>query len=454
MIRVVGIRFRNAGKIYFFAPGDFDVKRGSHVIVETARGIEYGVCVNDPRDVTDDQIVSPLKPIIRIATEKDEEQAAGNKIREKEAFTLCRQKIIEHQLEMKLIDAEYTFDNSKILFYFTADGRIDFRDLVKDLAGVFRTRIELRQVGVRDETKIIGGIGICGRPLCCHSYLSDFVPVSIKMAKEQNLSLNPTKISGVCGRLMCCLNNEEEVYEEQNRKLPSVGDYVTTALGERGVVTNVNIFRETVKVLVQNGDEKELKEYIADDIRFKKHRKRGKIDLSPEELEQLKALEPDAIAELDADIEVAPQNIPANKPAHDEKADTKENHEGRENREARDNREPKDNHEAREHGDSHDNRNHRNNHGRGEGHNNHNGKNHNHANNHGHHKGANADNAEDRNKNIKVEEPHDAVDTPAEEKKENSGHRNNHNKNRRHYNRNRNHNNGKPKNNQPGADQT
>ena len=304
MVRVVGIRFRNAGKIYFFAPGEFDVKRGTHVIVETARGIEFGTCVNNPRDVTDDQIVSPLKPILRIATEQDEEQAKTNKINEREAFTLCKQKIIEHELEMKLIDAEYTFDNSKILFYFTADGRIDFRDLVKDLAGVFRTRIELRQVGVRDETKIIGGIGICGRPLCCHSYLSDFVPVSIKMAKEQNLSLNPTKISGACGRLMCCLKNEEEVYEEQNRKLPGVGDYVTTALGERGVVTNVNIFRETIKVLVQNGEDKELKEYHSDEIRFKKRRKRGKLELSPEEMEQLMAMEPDDVAELGGEIEI------------------------------------------------------------------------------------------------------------------------------------------------------
>lgn len=292
MIKVVGVRFRNAGKIYFFEPGDFELKRGTAVIVETVRGIEFGTCVNDPSMVADDEVVSPLKPILRIASERDIKQAAENREKEKEAFKTCLEKIREHELEMKLIDAEYTFDNSKILFYFTADGRVDFRELVKDLAAVFRTRIELRQVGVRDETKILGGIGICGRPLCCHSYLSDFVPVSIKMAKEQNLSLNPTKISGVCGRLMCCLKNEEEVYEEQNRKLPGVGDYVTTVEGERGVVTNVNIFHETVKVLIQNGDEKELKEYKAEDIRFKKHRKRGKIDLSPEELEQLRALEP------------------------------------------------------------------------------------------------------------------------------------------------------------------
>ena len=303
MTKVVGVRFRNAGKVYFFDPGDFEVRRSLPVIVETARGLEYGTCVNDVSEVEDDEIVAPLKPIIRIATEKDIETAVANRFKEKEAFKTCQSKIREHELEMKLIDAEYTFDNSKILFYFTADGRVDFRDLVKDLAGVFRTRIELRQVGVRDETKILGGIGICGRPLCCHSYLADFVPVSIKMAKEQNLSLNPTKISGVCGRLMCCLKNEEEVYEEQNRKLPGVGDYVTTIAGERGVVQNVNIFHETVKVLVQNGEDKELKEYKAEDIRFKKHRKRGKLDLTPEEMEQLKSLEPEEIADLGVDLD-------------------------------------------------------------------------------------------------------------------------------------------------------
>jgi cell fate regulator YaaT (PSP1 superfamily) len=258
--------------------------------------------VNDPYEVEDDKVVAPHKPIMRIASETDAKQASDNRVKEKDAYKICQKKIHEHNLEMKLIDAEYTFDNSKILFYFTAEGRVDFRELVKDLAGVFRTRIELRQVGVRDETKILGGMGICGRPLCCHSYLSDFVPVSIKMAKEQNLSLNPSKISGVCGRLMCCLNNEEEVYEEQNRKLPSAGDYVTTSLGERGIVQSVNIFRETVRVLVQNGDEKEMKEYHADEIRFKKRRKKGKLELSAEELEQLKALEPEDVAELKAEL--------------------------------------------------------------------------------------------------------------------------------------------------------
>ena len=213
MIRVIGVRFRTAGKIYFFDPLEFDINKNDHVIVETARGIEFGTVVSGITEVDDEKVVQPLKPVLRIANERDREQEATNKEKEKEAFKICLEKIQEHGLEMKLIDAEYTFDNNKVLFYFTADGRIDFRELVKDLASVFKTRIELRQIGVRDETKIVGGIGICGRPLCCHSYLSDFVPVSIKMAKEQNLSLNPAKISGVCGRLMCCLKNEEETYE-------------------------------------------------------------------------------------------------------------------------------------------------------------------------------------------------------------------------------------------------
>ena len=221
------------------------------MIVETARGIEFGTVVAGVHEVEDDKVIQPLKPVMRIAGERDIEQEAANKEKEKEAFKICKEKILKHGLEMKLIDAEYTFDNNKVLFYFTADGRIDFRELVKDLASVFKTRIELRQIGVRDETKIRGGIGICGRPLCCHSYLSDFVPVSIKMAKEQNLSLNPTKISGVCGRLMCCLKNEEDTYEELNRKLPGVGDYVQTADGLHGEVQNVNVLRQLVKVLVE-----------------------------------------------------------------------------------------------------------------------------------------------------------------------------------------------------------
>ena len=223
---IIGVSFRQAGKVYFFDPGDEQIERGEHVIVETAKGVEYGTVVVPNREMAEEKIVAPLKKIIRVATPKDEDIELKNREKEKDAYKICVEKIAKHGLEMKLIAAEYTFDNNKLLFYFTADGRIDFRELVKDLASVFRTRIELRQIGVRDETKICGGIGICGRTLCCHSYLSEFAPVSIKMAKEQNLSLNPTKISGVCGRLMCCLKNEEEAYEELNSRLPYIGSHV------------------------------------------------------------------------------------------------------------------------------------------------------------------------------------------------------------------------------------
>lgn len=292
MVKVIGVRFRTAGKIYFFNPGKFNIKRGDHVIVETARGIEYGTVVGDPREVENSKVIQPLKQVLRIATERDDEQEAGNKIKEKEAFKICLEKIQKHKLEMKLIDAEYTFDNNKVLFYFTADGRIDFRELVKDLASVFKTRIELRQIGVRDETKILGGIGICGRELCCHRHLSEFVPVSIKMAKEQNLSLNPTKISGVCGRLMCCLKNEEETYEELNRRLPNVGDFVTTDDGYKGEVHSVNVLRQLVKVIVNVDDEKEIQEYRVDQLRFKrKHNKNRKVDVSEAELRELEKME-------------------------------------------------------------------------------------------------------------------------------------------------------------------
>ena len=292
MIKVIGVRFRSAGKIYFFDPLQFDIKKGEHVIVETARGIEFGTVVAAPKEVEDDKVIQPLKPVLRIATEKDIQQEAANKEKEKEAFKLCLEKIRKHGLEMKLIDAEYTFDNNKVLFYFTADGRIDFRELVKDLAAVFKTRIELRQIGVRDETKILGGIGICGRPLCCHTHLSEFIPVSIKMAKEQNLSLNPTKISGVCGRLMCCLKHEEETYEELNRVLPNVGDQVTTEDGNRGEVHSVNVLRQLVKVIVEVGDEKEIQEFRVDQLKFKKrHGKKDKMNLSSEEMKELEKLE-------------------------------------------------------------------------------------------------------------------------------------------------------------------
>ena len=292
MVKVIGVRFRNAGKIYYFAPGKYEIKSGQHVIVETARGIEYGYVVLGTREVEDGKVVQPLKSVIRMATKEDEDVQEANKKKEKDAFKVCLEKIRKHNLEMKLIDVEYTFDNNKILFYFTADGRIDFRELVKDLAAVFKTRIELRQVGVRDETKIVGGIGICGRPLCCHSYLSEFIPVSIKMAKEQNLSLNPTKISGVCGRLMCCLKNEEETYEYLNSKLPNVGDYVTTDDGLKGEVHSVNVLRQTVKVIVVvDKDEKEIRDYKVDQLKFKPRRRKEKSHVQDDELKKLEALE-------------------------------------------------------------------------------------------------------------------------------------------------------------------
>ena len=292
MTKVIGVRFRTAGKIYFFSPGKLEVETGDKVIVETARGVEFGSVVTGPKEVEDDKITQPLKSVIRLATDEDKKKEEKNKEKEKEAFKICLEKIHKHGLEMKLIDAEYTFDNNKVLFYFTADGRIDFRELVKDLASVFRTRIELRQIGVRDETKIRGGIGICGRPLCCHTYLSEFAPVSIKMAKEQNLSLNPTKISGVCGRLMCCLTNEEETYEELNSHLPANGDHVTTPEGLRGDVQSVNVLRQLVKVVVTlDHDEKEIREYPAGELRFKPRRKKKDVRLSKEEMKELKALE-------------------------------------------------------------------------------------------------------------------------------------------------------------------
>lgn len=290
MVKVIGVRFRKAGKVYFFSPGKFHIEQGSNVIVETARGVEYGWVVTGPKEVKEEDVVQPLKSVIRIATEQDRRTVEKNKEKEKEAFQICQEKIQKHGLDMKLIDAEYTFDNNKVLFYFTADGRIDFRDLVKDLASVFRTRIELRQIGVRDETKIRGGIGICGRSLCCNTYLSEFSAVSIRMAKEQNLSLNPTKISGVCGRLMCCLTNEQEIYEELNAHLPSVGDFVTTSDGLKGTVHSLSVLRKLVKVIVNlENDEKEIREYHVDELRFKPRRKKQKV--SKEELKELGELE-------------------------------------------------------------------------------------------------------------------------------------------------------------------
>lgn len=289
MIKVVGVRFRAAGKIYYFDPGDMEIELYDHVIVETARGIEYGQVVIAQKEIEEEAIVSPLKPVMRVATDKDEEQVDKNREKEKEAFKICLEKIAKHGLEMKLVDAEYTFDNNKLLFYFTADGRIDFRELVKDLASVFRTRIELRQIGVRDETKVLGGIGICGRELCCKTYLPEFAPVSIKMAKEQSLSLNPTKISGVCGRLMCCLKNEAETYEYLNGRLPAVGEIVSTRDGRKGEVASVSVLKQLVKVIMDNGDEKEMEEFAVSDLKFKP--KKRKIQLTAEELKELASLE-------------------------------------------------------------------------------------------------------------------------------------------------------------------
>ncbi|NLX71492.1 MAG: stage 0 sporulation family protein [Clostridiales bacterium] len=266
MLTVVGVRFKKAGKIYYFDPNDLDLKPTDHVIVETVRGIEYGEVVVAPKQVSEEDIVSPLKKVIRKATEEDEQKVKENKQKEKEAFEICLREIAKHNLPMKLIDVEYTFDNNKVIFYFTADGRVDFRELVKDLAAIFRTRIELRQIGVRDEAKMIGGLGCCGRGLCCCTFLGDFEPVSIRMAKEQNLSLNPAKISGVCGRLMCCLNFEQEFYEEVSRRAPKVNKEVLTPDGT-GTVVEINALFEKVKVkLVQNDGTVEIKEYSLNDI--------------------------------------------------------------------------------------------------------------------------------------------------------------------------------------------
>ncbi len=364
MTKVIGVRFRTAGKIYFFDPVNFEIQRGDHVIVETARGIEFGTVMAGIREVEDDKVVQPLKPVLRIANERDIEQEANNKIKEKEAFRICLEKIRKHELEMKLIDAEYTFDNNKVLFYFTADGRIDFRELVKDLASVFKTRIELRQIGVRDETKIVGGIGICGRPLCCHSYLSDFIPVSIKMAKEQNLSLNPTKISGVCGRLMCCLKNEEETYVELNRKLPGVGDYVTTADGLKGEVQSVNVLRQLVKIVVDEGDEKEIKEYPVEDLQFRRrHGKKEKMDLSKEELQELEKLEKEELQSTEAVEQEDGSKRQAGRSRNRQEGEYRhENHSGQEREPRRDNRsrqedgQRRDNRSRQEDGQRRDNR--------------------------------------------------------------------------------------------------
>lgn len=349
MIKVVGIRFQKAGKIYYFDPCDFDLETGMHAIVETARGVEMGTVLIPPKEVEDEKVIQPLKPVLRIATDEDEKMVEKNKEKEKEAFAVCKEKILKHELDMKLVNAEYTFDGSKLLFYFTADGRIDFRELVKDLAAIFRTRIELRQIGVRDETKILGGIGICGRPLCCKTYLSDFVPVSIKMAKEQSLSLNPTKISGVCGRLMCCLKNEQDTYEYLNSRLPSVGDTVMTKDGAKGEVQSVSVLRQQVKVVIDNGDEKELREYKVEELSFRPKRRKD-VKLTEEELRELQVLE--EVGSMES-AEAPKENRGRDNRKNRENKDRRENHGNRENnenenREGRDNRDRRDNRGNRE----------------------------------------------------------------------------------------------------------
>lgn len=294
MIKVIGVRFRKAGKIYYFDPSNLDIKAGQNVIVETVRGVEYGEVVSGIKEVTDDEVIQPLKSVIRVTTAEDDSTEEKNRLKEKEAFEICVKKINKHGLDMKLIDVEYTFDNNKVLFYFTADGRIDFRELVKDLAAIFKTRIELRQIGVRDETKMIGSIGICGRALCCHTHLCEFQPVSIKMAKEQNLSLNPTKISGVCGRLMCCLKYEEGTYEHLNKNLPNIGDRVITPEGFKGEVLSVNVLRQLVKLVIRKEDgDPEITEYKANELKFKRCRRKqmGDEDISKEEHDELKQLQ-------------------------------------------------------------------------------------------------------------------------------------------------------------------
>lgn len=267
MVNVVGVRFKNVGKIYYFDPGNIDLKKGDNAIVETARGVEFGSIVLANKQIGEDEIVSPLKKVLRKATDEDVKIMLDNKEKEKQAFAKCVKKIEEHNLEMKLIDVEYTFDHNKILFYFTADGRIDFRELVRDLASLFKTRIELRQIGVRDEAKMLGGIGICGRPLCCSTYLGEFEPVSIKMAKEQSLSLNPTKISGTCGRLMCCLKNEQEAYEDLIKRTPQAGSIVKTPDG-KGTVVSANLLKSLVHVALDIDGEKEIKEFELSDIKI------------------------------------------------------------------------------------------------------------------------------------------------------------------------------------------
>lgn len=296
MANIIGVRFKRAGKIYFFDPDGKQIERGEHVIVETSMGMEYGEVVIANRQLPQEKIVTPLKKIIRVANKDDAKKNEENKKQEKEAFKVCEKKIKEHGLEMKLLDVEFKFDKSKILFFFTADGRIDFRDLVRDLAAIYKTRIELRQVGVRDEVKRLGGNGVCGRELCCCSFLGNFETVSIKMAKEQNVSLNPSKISGNCGRLMCCLQYEQNVYEEKLKKLPKIGAIVKTDDGQ-GEVCGLETLKEIVKVKFKDGDETFFKKYNANDIKIIKNIEKEQDNIDKEELEDLAELE--KLEELD-----------------------------------------------------------------------------------------------------------------------------------------------------------
>lgn len=277
MIKVVGVRFKKAGKIYYFDPVDMKIQKDTYVVVETARGIEFGECVIGIKEIREEEIVAPLKSVLRIATEEDINKHFNNKDKEKEAFEICLKKIQEHELTMKLIDVEYTFDNNKVIFYFTADGRVDFRELVKDLATIFKTRIELRQIGVRDEAKMLGGLGPCGRPMCCSTFLGDFASVSIKMAKEQNLSLNPTKISGICGRLMCCLNYEQSTYEDIRKRMPKVGSIVKTIEGTGEVFSNSTV-KESVKVKLKKDGEEILQEFKIENVELIKGHYEDSID--------------------------------------------------------------------------------------------------------------------------------------------------------------------------------
>ena len=331
MVNVIGVRFENAGKLYFFDPGQFWPTPGDYVLVETSRGIEFGEVVTGIKEIDDAMLQSPLKPVVRIASAEDLQHFKDNKAAEKEAYQVCQKKISEHKLDMKLVSVEYTFDNSKILFYFTANGRVDFRSLVKDLASVFKTRIELRQIGVRDEAKMLGGLGICGRPICCGAFLGDFQPVSIKMAKEQNLSLNPTKISGVCGRLMCCLKYEQDQYEAIRKKMPKVGKEVITPDGP-GVVWELNVIKENVRVRIQKGDSSELRDYPMEDVQRPGARREEPKEAPVEAEVPAQETAQEAFAEAPAQEEQRPRK--ERKP-HREEGEKPERREKREHREVR-----------------------------------------------------------------------------------------------------------------------